>query len=202
MKKKEIYKKILNIAKLIARKKEGALFVIGPEQKFKRTYELLFPQLVKDHKIDERGIEKVIEKLATLDGAILISDKGNLIAYGAKLKKSKPVQGYGTKHAAAAGITAFIKNSTAIVVSEEVNWIRVFQKGNIILEMDSSEKSRPVEDKIASYLSSGDKALLAAAGISVAAIGSAIVAPILIVGGTYIAIKTATGLIKKKFQKR
>lgn len=202
MKKKEIYKKILAIAKSIARKKLGALFVIGPEKKFKGTYELLFPQVVKEYGLSEDGMDKIIEKLATLDGAVIISDTGNLIAYGAKLKKSKPVQGYGTKHAAASGITYFIKNSTAIVVSEEVNWIRVFQKGSIILEMDSSERPRPVEDKIASYLSTGDKALLAAAGISTAIIGTAMVAPVMIVGGTYLAIKTAAGLIKKKFSTR
>ncbi|MBI5148522.1 DNA integrity scanning protein DisA nucleotide-binding domain protein [Candidatus Pacearchaeota archaeon] len=201
MKKKEVYKKVLVIAKQIARKKEGALFLIVPEKKLKNAYDLLYPDIVKDYQLDEKGIDAVIEKLATLDGAVIISDTGKLIAYGAKLRKSKAVKGYGTKHAAASGTTAFIKNSTAIVVSEEVNWIRIFQKGNIILEMDSSENPRPVEDKVAAYLSTGDKALLAAAGISVAAIGSVMIAPIMIIGGTYLAIKTAAGLIKKKVRK-
>lgn len=199
MDKHKVYEEVLHIAKQIARTKEGALFLLADEKKLKNTYDLLFPQLLTSHSLKEQGMNKVIEKLATLDGAVLVSYSGNIIAFGAKIKKSKPVPGYGTKHAAASGITEHIKNSTAILVSEESNWIKVFQEGKIVLEMDSEDNPKSLEDKIISFLSEGDTALLTAGGISAAILGGAAVAPIMIVGGTYLAIKTATGFIKKNW---
>lgn len=199
MDKHKVYEEVLHIAKQIARTKEGALFLLADEKKLRNTYDLLFPQLLTSHSLKEQGMNKVIEKLATLDGAVLVSYTGNILAFGAKIKKSKPVPGYGTKHAAASGITEHIKNSTAILVSEESNWIKVFQEGKIILEMDSEDNPKSLEDKVISFLSEGDTALLTAGGISAAILGGAAVAPIMIVGGTYLAIKTATGFIKKNW---
>ena len=199
VKKTKIYEEILIVAKRIARTKEGALFVIAKNNQFKKNlYDTLYPQLFNKHYINELGIEAVLQKLATLDGAVLISDIGEIIAYGAKLKKSRVVPGFGTKHAAASGITSHIKGSTAILVSEEVNWIKVFKNGTLILEMDSNEKPKSVENKIVAFLSERDTALLTAAGVSTALLGSALVAPVLVISGAYLTIRTATGLIKGK----
>lgn len=195
----EVYKSLLPIAKEIARMKEGALFVIGPKRKFKRNYELMFPQLLSRHSLKDEGIEKVLIKLATLDGAVLISSNGEIIAYGAKLKRSKPLAGFGTRHAAAAGITTHIPDATAILVSEEVNWVKIFKEGNIILETDAEDTPKSLEHKMISFLSEGDTALLTAGGLSAAILGGAAVAPIMVVGGTYLALKTATGIIRKNF---
>ena len=200
MDKNEVYKILLPVAKEIARQKEGALFVIGPKKKFIRKYETMFPQLISSRKINEAGMEKVLVKLATLDGAVIISNNGELLAYGAKIKRSKPVAGYGTRHAAASGITTYMLDSTAILVSEEVNWVKVFKEGSIVMEMDSENTPRSMENRIISFLNEGDTALLTAGGISAAILGGAAVAPIMIVGGTYLAIKTATGLIKKNWK--
>lgn len=199
MDKRKVYEEVLHIGKQIARTKEGALFLLSDERKIRNNYELLFPQLLTHHSINEEGMNKVIQKLATLDGAVLISYSGKILAFGAKLKRSKPVPGYGTKHAAAAGITEHIKDSTAILVSEESNWIKIFQDGKIVMEMDSEDNPKSFEDKIIAFLSEGDTALLTAGGISAAILGGAAVAPIMIVGGTYLAIKTATGFIKKNW---
>jgi len=196
MKKEKVYELALTIAKNIAKLKKGTLIVIGPKNKFRGAYERLYPQLISNYNIKEKGIKIVLEKLATLDGAILLSDSGEILAYGAKIKKSKPVLGHGTKHAAASGITNYIKNSTAILVSEEINWIRVFQNGKIIMEMDpqTMESSTTLNHKIASFLSDKNTALLTATGISAAVLG---LAPTLIIGGTYLTVKTATGIIKR-----
>ncbi|MBU4456612.1 MAG: DNA integrity scanning protein DisA nucleotide-binding domain protein, partial [Nanoarchaeota archaeon] len=202
MDKNEVYKILLPIAKEIARQKEGALFVIGPKNKFKRKYEPLFPQLLNKHKLNDPGMDKVLVKLAVIDGAVLISNNGEVLAFGAKIKGSKPVAGYGTRHAAASGITSKVKDSTAILVSEEVNWVKVFKGGSIILETDSEDTPKSLEKSIISFLNDGDTALLTAGGISAAILGGAAVAPIMIVGGTYLAIKTATGLIKKNWKER
>ncbi len=200
MDKFKVYEKVMHIAKRIARAKEGALFIIAPKSSFRGRYSLLFPQVAASTYINERGMDKVLEKLSTLDGAVLISEKGELVAYGARLKHSKSVTGYGTRHAAASGTSYKLKKSTAILVSEEVNWIKVFKSGDIILETDSEDNPKSLEHKIISLLSKGDTALLTAGGVSAALLGAPALAPIMVVGGTYLAIKTATGLIRKNWK--
>jgi len=69
-----------------------------------------------------------------------------------------------------------------------------------VLEMDSEENPKSMEHKIITFLSEGDTALFTAAGISAAILGGAAVAPIMIAGGTYLAIKTATGIIRKTWK--
>ena len=196
---KKVHDAVLDIAKEMAKKREGALFVIGPKNKFKKLYEPLFPQSRIKHKVYYKGMDEFLTKLATLDGAVIISNRGNILAYGSRLKRSRAVKGFGTKHAAAAGITGAIPGSTAILVSEEVNWIKVFKDGKIVLEMDPvAETSRSLNNKIISFLTDNDTALLTAAGASAALIGFS---PVLVIGGTYLAVKTATGIISKSLSK-
>lgn len=128
MKKQKVYEQALNLAKNIAKLNKGTLIIIGPKEKFKNTYQNLYPKLIKGYNLEEKGIQTVLEKLATLDGAILLSDNGEVITYGAKIKKSKPVLGHGTKHAAACGISSYIKDSTAILVSERNKLDKNFPK--------------------------------------------------------------------------
>lgn len=197
MKKSDTYKKLLGVAKTISKTRGGGLIVIGPKEKFAGKYDLLYPQIVKNFSIDQKGIDAILEKLITLDGAVLISEKGEFIAYGSKVKKTKVVLGFGTKNAAAAGITNDIKDATAILISEGIDWIRIYQKGNCVLEMDSSETPHTLKDKIISFLTDKDTALATTAGASAAVLGFA---PILIIGGTYLVIKTASGIIKKNIK--
>ncbi len=187
---------LLEIGKRIAKQRKGALFVVTSRNKFKGVYEQLFPQVHIPYSIDKKGIGAIIEKLATLDGATLVSSDGKVVAYGVRLKFSKAVKGFGTRHAAASGITNAIKNSTAILVSEEVNWIKVFKNGRLILEMDpAAETSIRVKHKITRFITDNDTALLAAAGASAALLGAG---PVLVVGGTYLAVRGAAGIIRKK----
>ncbi|MBS3152178.1 diadenylate cyclase [Candidatus Woesearchaeota archaeon] len=196
-KKEEVYNFLLEIGKEIAKRKLGALFIIAPEGNFKGIYELLYPQVIESHKIFERGSKELILKLAELDGAFLVHDDGTLEAFGARILKSKALPGYGTKHAAATGITGYIRNSTAILVSEENQWIKIFKNGKIVLEMDSSKTPPSVMHKVVTFLTDNDTALLATAGASAAIMG---VIPVVIVSGTYLAIKTASGIIKKSLK--
>ena len=196
-KKEAVYNLLLETAKEIAKKKLGALFVIAPKDKFRGIYEPLYPQVVEKHKIFEKGSRELIIKLAELDGAFLISDEGTLVAFGARIIKSKALPGYGTKHAAAVGITSHIKNSCAILVSEETHWIKIFKSGKIILEMDSAKTPKSVMHKIVTFVTDNDTALLATAGVSAAIMGFI---PVVIVSGTYLAIRTASGIIKKSLR--
>ncbi len=192
--KQKVYEIVLNIAKDIAKTNEGAFFIIGPKKKLKNKYSLLFTSVLPKSHVHDKGIPEVILKLATLDGAVIVSNEGELLAYGAHIKKSLPIPGLGTKHAAAAGITSIVSESTAIVVSEKADWIRVFQNGKITLETDSGKTPKSLQDKVISFLVDKDTALVTAAGASAAFLGFG---PVLIVSGTYLVIKTATGIIKK-----
>lgn len=198
-KKESVYNFLLDISKEIGRKKLGALFIIAKRGKFQtKLYELLYPQAIAKTSILDKGAKELIIKLAELDGSFLIAEDGRIVAFGARIKKSKALPGYGTKHAAAVGITSHLKNSTAILVSEETQWIKVFKTGKIILEIDSSKAlSSSVNHKVLTFLTDNDTALLATAGASAAIMG---LIPIVIVSGTYLAIKTASGIIKKNFE--
>jgi diadenylate cyclase len=199
MEKKEVYESILDIAKEISReKKSGGLFLIAPGGKIKGTYKSLYAQILSGNAmIDEKGISEVIKSLASLDGALIITDTGRLFSYGAMVKKLRPIRGFGTKHAAAAGFTSEVKNSIAILIEEKKDWIKVFKKGRIVLEMDSGKGTASAKSKIAKFLAEDDTALLSAAGLSAAVLG---LAPILVLGGAYLVIKTATGIIKKNIK--
>ncbi len=196
--KEEVYNIVLELAKDIARETMGALFVIGPKKKFHGTYEPLYPEIIKGHYLHEKGMRIIIEKLAELDGAFLIAEDGELLAFGARIRKAASIPGYGTRHAAAAGITMTLPEATAIVVSEEVSWIRVFQEGKIILEMDSSETPPTVMNHIINFITDHDTTILTTAGATGLILGGFL--PVVVVSGTYLAIKTATGIIQKSFK--
>lgn len=165
---KEIYEHLLPIAREIANNKKGAMFVIGPRRKLRKNHELMFPAMVEGYSLNEPGMEKVLLKLATLDGAVMVSDSGEVLAYGAKVKRSKPLRGFGTRHAAAHGITQHIKEAITILVSEESNFVKIFRDGEIVLEMKGEEFPKSVDQKIFSYLINKDTALLTDENVSVA----------------------------------
>jgi diadenylate cyclase len=192
--KEEIYNFLLEVSQEFAKRKLGALIVIAPKKKFNKIYEPLYPQITGKNDIFEKGTRELMIKLAELDGAFLIGDDGTIVAFGARITKSKVLPGYGTKHAAAVGITKHIQNSSAILVSEENNWVKVFKDGKIILELDSTKQPPQLMNKIVNFVTDNDTALIATAGVSAAITG---VIPIVIVSGTYLAIKTASGIIRK-----
>lgn len=198
-KKERVYNALLDISKNLAQQKKGALFIIAQKENFNGTYDCLYPKMLSTHHLFDKGAKELIQKLAELDGAFLLSHYGELVAFGARIKNSIPLKGHGTKHAAATGITKKIKDSTAILVSEETNWIKVFRNGAIILEMDGTkDQPKTTTSKILSFLTDNDTALITTAGASAAVVGFL---PVVIVSGTYLAIKTASGIIKKSFLK-
>ncbi|MCX9083930.1 MAG: diadenylate cyclase [Candidatus Methanoperedens sp.] len=194
----EVMRIILNISKRLAKEKLGALFVITERQKIEGFYRCHYPQVQFAGNLLSKGMGAVVEKLATLDGAIIFSPEGELIAYGSRILKSETLLGFGTKHAAARGITLFDENITAVLVSEETGWIKVFQKGEIVLETDSVEIEPTTLDKVSRFLTNHDTTLLASAGIAAAAIGAY---PVLIVGGAYMMIKAAGQMISSALSK-
>ena len=75
---------------------------------------------------------------------------------------------------------------------------KVFQKGEIVLETDSVDIEPSTLEKISSFLTNKDMALLASAGIAAATIGAPAV---LVVGGAYLVVKTAGEVISSALKK-
>ena len=191
---------ILNISKNLAKKQQGALFIIADSEKIKDKYHPHYPHIEFSGNLLTKGMDSVIEKLATLDGAVILTPEGKIIAYGSRILKSKTLIGFGTKHAAARGITLFDNSFTAVLVSEESGWIKVFQKGDIVLETDAVDIEASTLDKVSRFLTSHDTALLASAGITIAA-GLLTAPQVLIVGGAYVVVKTAGSVISSVLKK-
>jgi hypothetical protein len=189
---------ILNISKRLAKDNQGALFVIADKQKIDGNYRHHYPQIQFAGNLLSKGMDAVVEKLATLDGAIIFTPEGELIAYGSRILKSETLFGFGTKHAAARGITLHDDTITAVLVSEESGWIKVFQKGDIVLETDAVDIEPSTLDKVSRFLTNQDTALLASAGIAAAALGAPVV---LIVGGAYMMVRTAGQMISSALKK-
>lgn len=197
-KKSEVMRSILNISKRLAKDNQGALFVITDRKQIEGNYRLHYPQIQFAGNLLSKGMDAVVEKLATLDGAIIFTPDGEMVAYGARILKSETLLGFGTKHAAARGITLYDETITAVLVSEETGWIKIFQKGEIVLETDAVDIEPSTLDKVSRFLTNQDTALLASAGIAAATIGAG---PVLIVGGAYMMIKTAGQMISSALKK-
>ncbi len=178
---------VLSIAKSISRSGEGSLIIIAERQDVEGLYETHYPQITSNSVLTEQGMNVVVEKLATIDGSVIITPKGELVAFGARVLKSTTLPGYGTRHAAAAGITSSLPQATAILISEESSLIKIFQKGNIVIEMDSAEVNPNTMEKVIAFLTRNDMALIVATGLSLA-----VQVPyyyIFLVGGSYLIVK-------------
>jgi len=198
--KSEIMRVVLNISKSLAKAHEGALFVIADREKIRSHYRPHYPSLQFAGSLLSTGMDAVVEKLATLDGAVIVTPEGELVAYGSRILKSETMIGFGTRHAAARGITLFDDAFTAVLVSEETGWIKVFQKGDVVLETDAVDIEPSTLEKVSRFLTNRDMALLAGAGISVAA-GIVTAPAVLIVGGAYMMVKTAGQVISSALKK-
>jgi diadenylate cyclase len=198
--KSDVMNIVLNISKHLARNQQGALFIIADREKIKGYYRPHYPQVQFLENLPTKGMDAVVEKLATLDGAVILTPEGEMIAYGSRILKSETLLGFGTKHAAARGITLFDESFTAVLVSEENGWIKVFQKGNIVLETDAVDIEPSTLDKVSRFLTNHDMALLAGAGISVAT-GIVSAPAVLVVGGAYMVVKTAGSAISSALKK-
>jgi diadenylate cyclase len=139
---------VLQLAVEVARegregRKIGTLFVVGEvEQTLRRSRPLLLdplyghaPDLLQVSRPDFR---ETVKELAQLDGAFLVDDEGTFAAACRYIEvdvgsPSFFMPGLGTRHAAAASITAATR-ATAIVVSQS-SIVRVFSGGEIRAEI-------------------------------------------------------------------
>ncbi|VVB80309.1 DNA integrity scanning protein DisA [uncultured archaeon] len=130
---KELEECLIKIGLKIAKRNEGALFVVG-----KTKYSPLVEQAVPKFKAQKNP--KLLESLALMDGAVILDKDGTVKAYGARIKSSTTFKNHGTRHAAALGASKE-KGNICILVSEEDKKIRIFKNGKMIMQIDPKEKN-------------------------------------------------------------
>ncbi|MBR9704617.1 hypothetical protein GOV12_04340 [Candidatus Pacearchaeota archaeon] len=136
-KKKEKHEKVLKetliqVGLRIAKRGDGALFVVGDTK-----YKPLVDQKVPPFKVIENP--KLLESLALIDGAVIIDEEGVMRAYGVMIRATKTFKNFGTRHSA--GISAAVKENLVVIVSEEDRKIRILQKGKVIMQIDALQKN-------------------------------------------------------------
>ncbi|MFQ6050892.1 MAG: diadenylate cyclase [Candidatus Hydrothermarchaeota archaeon] len=119
----------------------GALFVLGDaEDVLKRSTQLSYNPFERHPlTIYDKQMKEMLKEYSRLDGAFVISGKGEVLAAHRLLEISKEdleiPKGLGARHTAAASITK-LTDAIAIVVSKSSGLIRIFKDGRIIFEID------------------------------------------------------------------
>lgn len=131
----------------------GALFVIGDEDEVQKYCHQTIMNPFRGYPEEERNIldeamTETVKEFCSIDGAFVISGKGVITSSGTTLRTAvsgeELPQGLGSRHAAAAAITASTM-SVAISVSESTGTVRVWRRGEMITEI---EKASPAPAKI------------------------------------------------------
>lgn len=191
---KKIEETILQVSLRIARRGEGALFVVGNSIQ----YDPLVEQNVQPFPINNNP--KLLESLALMDGAIIIDAKGFLKAYGVRIKTTKTLKNFGTRHSAA--VTAAKGRNIVYLISEEDRKIRVFKGGKIVMQIDPFEKNVEKNvSKISEWLESLGAGTLGSVGtaILVPTLGLTFIPGVIIFGSAYYISKMlASSFMRKK----
>jgi diadenylate cyclase len=152
--KRVVFEQTLTIAlELAAEGREGkpvgALLVIGDHRNVMqhRAQNIINPFKGYSEKVRnvlDEGMRDTVKNFAKLDGAFIIKGNGVIVSAGSHLKAVKPPiplpQGLGSRHAAAAGITAATK-SIALTLSESTGTVRIWRRGQIITEIERPSPS-------------------------------------------------------------
>lgn len=131
---KTLEETLLQVGLRIAKRGEGALFIVGKLEK--GDYRRLIDQKVPPFKVTKNP--KLLESLALIDGAVIIDREGFLQAYGVMIKSTKTLKNYGTRHSA--GLTASKKGNFVLVISEEDRKLRIIRAGKMVMQIDALQK--------------------------------------------------------------
>lgn len=177
---KELEETLIQVGLRIAKRGEGALFVVGDVE-----YKVLIDQNVPPFKALENP--KLLESLALIDGAVIINKDGFIEAYGAMIKSKFSLKNFGTRHSAA--ISASKKpGNLAIIISEEDRKIRIIKEGKVVMQIDALqkdiEKSVPKAIKLLESIGAGTLGTIGT-GILAPGLGITLLPGIIIFGSAY-----------------
>ncbi len=151
--KPEVFQEALTIAlELAANGREGrtmgTIFVLGDEEKVLQLSKQMIINPFKGYSDKERNIlhgnlRETLREFSALDGAFVISGDGLILTagryLGAASDESENLRGLGSRHVAAAGITAMTQ-AVAIVISESTGDVRIFKDGRVLMEIEKPFK--------------------------------------------------------------
>jgi len=188
-KKMSLEEVLIQVGLRIAKRGEGALFVVGDVQ-----YGTLVNQTVPPFKVIDNP--KLLESLALIDGAVIIDKKGFLKAYGAMIKSKKVFKNYGTRHSAA--LSAAQGDNLVVIISEEDRKVKILKDGKLVMQLDALQKD--VEKSvpgIVNFLEAVGAGTVGALGTSLLApaLGLALLPGVLVFGSAYYIIK----ILHKKY---
>ena len=194
-KQKEVEKVLLDTAIKLASQGIGSIsvFNIGKEV----DYDDLFEKDIEQFDIIE-AIRR-FEIVSAVDGACIIDKDGKLISYSAQIKNSKPYKNFGCRHSAA--YTASFGGNLVIMSSEEDRKVKVFKEGNLIMQIDSTEKEvqHKTREAVGLLESVGVGTLgVIGATILVPTIGITLIPGIIIFGSSHFVLKNIINFIIDK----
>lgn len=146
-----VFETVLNLTVELAEKGRegkpvGTIFVVGDSEKVLQLSKQMIINPFKGYEEDERNIvnpaiKDTIREFAGLDGAFVIDGNGTIITagryLGAAVDSTQLPRGLGSRHIAAAGITA-LTGAVAFVISESSGDARIFKDGKIMMDIEKS----------------------------------------------------------------
>ncbi len=149
----EVLERVLGLAGEIAvegreGKPLGTIFVLGDTNTVNKYVTQLIINPFRGYSEAERNIidpalAETVKEFASIDGAFVITGDGIVLSAGSYLRPQAEAEllpsGFGSRHAAAAGITSCTK-ALAITVSESTGMVTLFKNGAIVLTI-----SKPVD---------------------------------------------------------
>jgi diadenylate cyclase len=147
----EVFEGVLNLAVELANqgregKPVGTIFTLGDHEKVLQLSRQLVMNPFRGYPEEERNIldpklRETIREFSAIDGAFIIRDDGVVMAAGrhlnAALEEGDLPRGLGSRHVAAAGITA-VTDTVAITISESDGTVRLFKGGAIAMEIEKA----------------------------------------------------------------
>lgn len=147
--KPEVFEHLLSMAVELANKGRegkpiGTIFVLGDQDRVMQLSKQMIINPFRGYDEDERNIlnpqlKETIREFSAIDGAFIIGDDGTVMTagryLGAAYDEDNIPRGLGSRHIAAAGITA-LTNAVAIVISESTGDVRIFKNGKILMEIE------------------------------------------------------------------
>ncbi len=147
----EVFQAVLNLTIELADKGRegkpvGTIFVVGDEDQVMQLSRQMIINPFKGYEEEERNIlnpslKETIREFSAMDGAFVISGDGVVLTAGRYLSAASDdanlPRGLGSRHIAAAGITALTKG-VAFVISESSGDVRIFKDGKILMEVEKA----------------------------------------------------------------
>lgn len=147
----DVFEAVLSLAVELAYqgragKMVGALFVLGDHERVLQLSRQMIINPFRGYPEEERNLidpmlKETLKEFSAIDGAFVIREDGVILSAGRHLDASfegkELLQGLGSRHLAAAGITA-VTQALAVVISESTGTVRIFKGGEIILELEKA----------------------------------------------------------------